>query len=78
MGVGKSWTRATGEPPLNEYDLPEGNLEGLGLYFQERWDDALAVDPPFICLNDWNEWTAGKYGNGRKTMWLGRENSSTS
>ncbi len=74
MGVGKSWTRATGEPPLNEYDLPEGNLEGLGLYFQERWDEALAVDPPFIYLNDWNEWTAGKYNFG-DTWFLGRENS---
>lgn len=74
MGVGKSWTRASGEPPLNEYDLPEGQLEGLGLYFQERWDEALAVDPPFIYINDWNEWTAGKYNFG-DTWFLGRENS---
>ena len=75
MGVGKSWTRATGEPPLNEYDLPSDGQTGLGLYFQERWDDALAVDPPFIYLNDWNEWTAGKYHFG-DTWFLGRENSS--
>ncbi len=74
MGVGKSWTRASGEPPLNQYDVPEGNLSGEGLYFQERWDDALAVDPPFIYLNDWNEWTAGKYNFG-DTWFLGRENS---
>ena len=75
MGVGKSWTRGTGEPPLNEYDLPEGDLMARGLYFQERWEDALAVDPPFIYLNDWNEWTAGKYNFG-DTWFLGRENSS--
>ena len=74
MGVGKSWTRAAGEPPLNEYDLPEGDLTARGLYFQERWEDALAVDPPFIYLNDWNEWTAGKYNFG-DTWFLGRENS---
>lgn len=74
MGVGKSWTRETGEPPLNEYDLPEGDLMACGLYFQERWEDALAVDPPFIYLNDWNEWTAGKYNFG-DTWFLGRENS---
>ena len=73
-GVGKSWTRETGEPPLNEYDLPEGDLTARGLYFQERWEDALAVDPPFIYLNDWNEWTAGKYNFG-DTWFLGRKNS---
>ena len=75
MGVGKSWSRNTGEPSLNEYDLPVGGTEGEGIYFQERWEDALAVDPPFIYLNDWNEWTAGKYNFG-DTWFLGRENSS--
>lgn len=75
MGVGKSWSRKTGEPPLNDYDLPEAGTEGEGIYFQERWEDALAVDPPFIYLNDWNEWTAGKYNFG-DTWFLGRENSS--
>ncbi len=32
-----------------------------GIYFQDRWDEALSVDPSFIYLNDWNEWTAGKF-----------------
>ncbi|MBQ6178489.1 MAG: hypothetical protein IJK32_03100 [Bacteroidales bacterium] len=73
-GVGKSWTKGGGEPPLNEYDLPSGNLSAYGLYFQERWEDALAADPRFIYLNDWNEWTAGKYHFG-DTWFLGRENS---
>ncbi|MCA9439465.1 MAG: hypothetical protein KC964_01570 [Candidatus Omnitrophica bacterium] len=70
--TGKSWTRAHGEPELNEYDLPKPTYvpwlgktvdhpEGYGIYFQERWDDALKVDPPFIYINDWNEWSAGKY-----------------
>ena len=86
MGVGKSWSREYGEPELDEYDMPKEayvpwlgkkvpNPTGYGIYFQERWEDALAADPPFIYLNDWNEWTAGKYGNGGKTWWLGRENS---
>ena len=74
MGVGKSWSRKDGEPPLNEYDLPASGSSGEGIYFQERWEDALAVDPPFIYLNDWNEWTAGKYNFG-DTWFLGRENS---
>lgn len=74
MGVGKSWSVKTGEPPLNEYDMPIDGTSGKGIYFQERWEDALAVDPPFIYLNDWNEWTAGKYHFG-DTWFLGRENS---
>ena len=70
--VGKSWTREHGEPELNEYDLPvpthvpwlgktAENPEGYGIYFQERWDEALEANPRFLYINDWNEWTAGKY-----------------
>lgn len=70
--VGKCWTRETGEPPLNEYDLPMAthvpwlgktveHPEAYGIYFQQRWDEALSVNPQFLYLNDWNEWTAGKY-----------------
>jgi hypothetical protein len=70
--VGKSWTREHGEPELNEYDLPVPthvpwlgktveHPEGYGIYFQERWDEALQADPQFLYINDWNEWTAGKY-----------------
>lgn len=87
MGVGKSWSRQYGQPKLNEYDLPEPtfvpwlgktveNPEGYGIYFQERWDDAIAANPEFLYINDWNEWTAGKYQpeNGSTTPWLGRDN----
>jgi hypothetical protein len=70
--VGKSWTRENDEPELNEYDLPVSayvpwlgktvkNPEGYGIYFQERWNEALKANPEFLYLNDWNEWTAGKY-----------------
>lgn len=70
--VGKSWRRETGQPPLNEYDLVDSayvpwlgktvtNPEGYGIYFQDRWDEALKADPPFIYMNDWNEWTAPKF-----------------
>ncbi|MBO7119071.1 MAG: hypothetical protein J6W03_01975 [Bacteroidaceae bacterium] len=74
--TGKSWRRVSGEPELDGKDMPltpssfEGNeagfpLSAYGIYFQERWDEALQVDPDFIYLNDWNEWTAGKYRNGK-------------
>jgi hypothetical protein len=70
--VGKSWTRENGEPVLNQYDLPEPTFvpwlgrtvehpEGYGIYFQQRWDEAIKSDPQFLYINDWNEWTAGKY-----------------
>lgn len=91
--VGKSWTRSMGEPSLDHYDLPDSAFvpwlgrrvahpERYGLYFQERWNEALAVDPDFIYLNDWNEWTAGKYVAGKApgsdapgpTTFLGRQN----
>jgi len=87
MGVGKSWSRAFGQPELNEYDMPKSayvpwlgkeveNPEGYGIYFQERWDEALEANPEFLYINDWNEWTAGKYqpADGGTTPWLGRDN----
>ena len=72
--VGKSWRGA--EPALDEKDMPvEACVPGTdhpvpqptqyGIYFQDRWEEALQVDPDFIYLNDWNEWTAGKYRNGK-------------
>ena len=71
--TGKCWTREHGEPELNEFDLPVPTFvpwlgktaehpEGYGIYFQQRWDEALQEDPQFLYINDWNEWTAGKYG----------------
>ena len=86
--VGKSWTREKGEPVLNDQYLPVStyvpwlgktvtNPEGYGIYFQQRWDEALKADPQFMYINDWNEWTAGKYqpgGNG--TTPFMRRNSS--
>ncbi len=88
VGVGKSWSREFGQPELDEYDMPKEayvpwlgktvkNPTHYGIYFQERWDEALAANPEFLYINDWNEWTAGKYQPGgptKKTLWLGREN----
>ncbi len=70
--IGKSWTREKGEPQLNEQDMPVkayvpwlgkevDNPSAYGIYFQERWDEAIASDPAFLYINDWNEWTAIKF-----------------
>lgn len=73
--VGKCWRRETGEPEMDQIDMPKKAFVPwlgeeredpvqYGIYFQDRWDEALSVDPDFIYLNDWNEWTAGKYPSG--------------
>lgn len=68
--VGKSWTVSGKQPGLDEYDMPKSKLykktlykdpTKYGFYFQDRWDEALEGDPDFIYINDWNEWTAGKF-----------------
>ncbi len=70
--IGKSWSRKYREPQLDEHDLPrpttvpwlgkvESDPQGYGIYFQQRWDEAIAANPQFLYMNDWNEWTAGKY-----------------
>ena len=86
--VGKSWTREGGEPALNEFDLPEPTFvpwlgrtvdhpEGYGIYFQQRWDEAIKGDPQFLYINDWNEWTAGKYppAGGATTKFMRRDST---
>ena len=82
--IGKCWRRNTGEPVLNNQDLPVKayvpwlgktvkNPSGYGIYFQDRWDEALKADPDFIYLNDWNELTAGKYKLDSTSTFLGRK-----
>jgi hypothetical protein len=86
--VGKSWSREIGEPKLDAHDLPGSTYvpwlkkkvahpEGYGIYFQQRWDEALKADPSFLYLNDWNEWTAGKYQpeSGTTFDFMRRKNS---
>lgn len=83
LGIGKSWSRNDGQPELDKYDMPKeayvpwlgkkvSNPENYGIYFQERFDEMLKVNPQFLYINDWNEWTAGKQPKGMK--WLGRDN----
>ncbi len=87
--TGKSWSREHGEPELNEYDLPVPTYvpwlgktvehpEGYGIYFQQRWDEALAANPQFLYINDWNEWTAGKYHpeEGKTYTFMRRDDST--
>lgn len=54
--IGRSFHQGQ-QPPTNEYDLTA--FTELGLHFSEQWQRALEVDPEFIFITGWNEWTAG-------------------
>lgn len=50
------------QPKTNEFDVTP--ITGNGLYFQEQWDRALEVDPEFVFVTGWNEWSAGRQTMG--------------
>ncbi len=39
----------------------EANAVDKGYNFAEQWERAIELDPPFVMVTGWNEWTAGKY-----------------
>jgi hypothetical protein len=51
--MGRSWHNGA-------KDTREGAVN-LGLNFEEQWKRALEVDPKFIFVTGWNEWTAGRF-----------------
>lgn len=51
--MGRSWHNGA-------KDTREGAVN-LGLNFEEQWRRAMEVDPAFIFVTGWNEWTAGRY-----------------
>lgn len=46
------------QPETDKYDLTP--YTDKGLHFQEQWNHAIEVDPEFIFVTGWNEWSAGK------------------
>ncbi len=48
----------------------EENSSLYGYNFAEQWEYALEVDPDYIFVTGWNEWTAG-----RQELWGGVENA---
>ena len=45
------------QPDNDKYDLTPYTDQGL--CFEEQWSRALEVDPEFVFVTGWNEWTAG-------------------
>lgn len=60
--TGKSNTGGV-QPPLNEYDVPDGGLADQGLYLAEQWNRARRLDPEILYVTEWNEWIAGAFVN---------------
>ncbi len=55
-GIGRSYHNGH-QPETDQYDVTP--YTHMGLHFQEQWRRALEVDPEFIFITGWNEWTAG-------------------
>lgn len=51
------------QPQTNEFDVTADTAKGL--FFQEQWNRALAVDPELIFVTGWNEWSAGRQVMGK-------------
>lgn len=46
------------EPLLDAQDLAADRHKGL--FFAQEWHNALKIDPQFLFVTGWNEWTAGR------------------
>lgn len=55
--IGRSFHQGE-EPDRDQYGVTPDTDKGL--YFEEQWKRALEVDPEFVFVTGWNEWTAGK------------------
>lgn len=38
---------------------------GTGLFFEEQWNEAHAIQAPILCITGWNEWKAGAWPAGK-------------
>ena len=47
---------------------PEPDAVKHGYNFQEQWQRAFELDPPFVMVTGWNEWIAGRFGDPGKPL----------
>ena len=67
----ETWGVGT-EPPVDKNRLAADRAKGL--QFSQQWRRALEVDPQFVFVTGWNEWTAQRFvsGPGGGPGFLGR------
>jgi len=54
FNIGRSYHKGK-QPPPGQYRTSEG------AHFAEQWQRALEVDPEFVLITGWNEWTAMRF-----------------
>ncbi len=59
---------ARGRSFHNETVASEPNAVEKGYNFSEQWQRAIDLDPPFVMVTGWNEWTAGKYSRPQRPV----------
>jgi hypothetical protein len=62
INLGRSYQNGS-QPDYDNYHLPITGTQGQGLYFSQQWRRALELDPNFIFITGWNEWTASWWTN---------------
>jgi len=67
--VGKSYQNGV-QPDYDEYHLTYARTEGQGLHFTEQLQRILDIDPEFMFITGWNEWTASWWLNTEGWTWL--------
>lgn len=53
--------RSHGRSFHNGQEPSRDNQDTTGRNFQEQWNRALQVDPPFLFITGWNEWIMGRF-----------------
>jgi hypothetical protein len=73
VGVAQNWSAERGLTAMNapnsfgrSYTNHSGQIVrddavNYGYNFQEQWDRALKLNPQFVFVTGWNEWTAGRH-----------------
>ena len=51
---------------------PEVHRSGEGLCFKEQYEQALAIDPEFLMITGWNEWSAMRFPDGASGLMCGK------
>jgi len=73
VGVSQNWSKEAGLTAMNGENVfgrsysdkngfdkrPQSSLYGIN--FQEQWDYAISLNPEFIFITGWNEWTASRF-----------------
>jgi hypothetical protein len=57
-GKGRSFHNNS-QPAINQYALT--GTEDRGFMFAEEWNRLTQIDPEFVWVTGWNEWTAGRF-----------------